>query len=844
LPACLYVWRQPYLFVPMTGLLRDLHFALRQLRARPAFTAIAVVVLALGLGATAAIFSVVNAVLLKRLPYPNPQTLVGVFESDVVGNTPEDRFNVVSPGLFDEWRDHARSLSSISAVNPSSFNISSKSESFTPEHIDGLACSSTFAPILNLKPVLGRFFNQSEDQYESPHVAVLSYRFWQQHFGGAHNVLGRQIRLNGEDYTILGVLPRYFVYPGQPADVFVPFRRTIDVRNRGNLSNHFFNVIARLAPGYTAASAQQELTSIVKRIRSTHQSDVMGTFATVAAFNDYLVRDVRTGLLVLMAAVGCLLLIACVNIANLLLTRTLGRQRELAIRFALGANRFQIVRQLLIESILVSFVGALAGLLVAAWVSAFLAAHAPGARELPQVAGIHIDAAVLLFTAGMAILSGIGSGLVPALTASRSQLGAGMKETGRSTTASRSQTFLRQVLVGLEVGVSLILLIAAGLLLRSFLNLQDVSPGFHASSSVSFEVSLPDATYKNRQAVSNFERHMGAELRSMPGVASVGLVNFPPLAGHWSDSVFHIKGHPLPPRSMMDLLYREADPGYFSAMGIPLLRGRLFTDHDTVGFDDKHPLIGKAIISEAAANRFFKNLDPIGQVLESGTDAGLPPDPSGNPYPVYEIIGVVGDVPTDAETGIEPTIYEPLFDGQSNDFYAVVHTDGNPTALSAGIRRVLRRLDPALPMEKLRTFAQINEQVTADRRFNATLLFLFAAAALMLAAIGLYGVVSYNVSQRTAEIGIRMALGARRAEVGRIILVDGMKPAAAGLMIGLTASFALMQLLKSMLFQVSTFDLATFLAVPAILAATVVLACLAPALRAASIDPTTALRIE
>lgn len=828
----------------MTGFLRDIRFAFRQLRARPAFTGIAVLVLALGLGATAAIFSAVNAVLLQRLPYPHPETLVSLFESDVIGNSPEDRFNVVTPGLFDEWQEHARSISTMSAVNEASFNISSRSESFTPERINGLACSSTFPAILGVQPILGRFFNQSEDQYEAPHVVVLSYRFWQQHFGGARTVLGQEIRLDGENYAILGVLPRAFVYPGQPADVFVPFRRTLDLRSRGNFSNHFFNVIGRLAPGYSAIAAQEELTNIVKSIRRTHPSDIMGTFATVIGFNTYLVQDVRTGLLVLMGAVACLLLIACVNIANLLLTRTLGRQRELAIRFALGASRLQIIRQLLIESTIISFVGAAAGLLVANWIASFLAAHAPGAYGLPQVAKIHIDTAVLLFTAAIALLSGIAAGLAPALTASRTQLATGMRETSRSATAGRSHRFLRQVLVGLEVGVSLVLLIAAGLLLHSFLNIENVSPGFRASNSVSFDVSLPDATYKSRQAVSNFVRRLAAELRNMPGVTSVGLVSYPPLAGHWSDSVFHIKGHPLPPRSMMDLLYREAGPGYFKALGIPLLRGRSFTDQDGIGFDDKHPLLGKAIISQAAARKFFKTLDPVGQILEFGTDAGLPPDPSGNPFPAFQIIGVVGDVPTDAETGVQPTFYRPLLDGDSNDFYAVVHTPGDPTALSATIKRVLSRLDPDLPIQHLRTFAQINAENTADRRFNATLLFLFAAAALVLAAIGLYGVVSYNVSQRTAEIGIRMALGAKRMEVSRIVLVDGMKPAAAGLLIGFAASFALMQLLKSMLFQVSTFDFATFAAVPAILAATVILACLAPALRAASIDPTTALRTE
>ncbi|MBV9765993.1 MAG: ABC transporter permease [Acidobacteriaceae bacterium] len=828
----------------MTGLLKDLRLALRQLRARPAFTCIAVLVLALGLGATAAIFSVVNAVLLRPLPYPHPETLVNAFESFVIGTNPEDAFNVVSPGLFDEWQQHARSLSAVSAVQLIDFNISSRSESFTPEHINAIACSPTFPAILGTQPILGRFFDSSEDQYEGPHVVVLSYRFWQQRFGGARNVLGQQVRLDGSDYVILGVLPKTFVYPGEPAEVIVPFKRTLTVSNRITFSNHFFQVIGRLAPGYSAASAQEELSSIVQNIRRIHPNEIMGSSATVIEFNAYLVRDVKTALLVLLGAVGCLLLIACVNIANLLLTRALGRQRELAIRLAVGASKLQIVRQLLIESIVIAFIGAAAGLLVANWMTSLLAAYAPGAEELPQVANIHIDSSVLLFTAGMALLSGISAGLFPALAASRTDLIGGMKDTSRSATAGRPHTFLRQVLVGLEVAVSLVLLIGAGLLLHSFLNLQNVPPGFRAENALTFQISLSEAAYKNRQMVSNFVRRFAEELRSVPGVTSAGLVSYPPLAGHWSDSVFHIKGHPLPPRIMMDLLNRRVDPGYFRAAGIPLVRGRFFNAEDGIGFDDKHPSPGKAIISESAARKFFPSLDPIGQVLEFGTDAGLPPDPSGNPFPEFEIIGIVGDVPTDAATGVEPTIYRPLRDGISTSFYGLVHTGADPIAVSRNIKSVVRRLDPDLPVHNLRTFAQISTQSTADRRFSASLLVLFATAALVLAAIGLYGVVSYNVSQRTAEIGIRMALGANPKEVGRIVLIDGMKPAAIGIALGFLASSALTQLLKSMLFKVSTFDHMTFVAVPLILAGTVALACLAPALRAASIDPTVALRTE
>ncbi len=826
----------------MTSLFKDLKFTVRQLRTHPGFTVIAVFVLALGLGASAAIFSVVNAVLLQPLPYSHPETLVGVFEKDVVDNGSDDTYNSVSPGLFRDWQANAQSVSLLSAVRETSFNISSKNQSFNPERIHGIACSPTFAKILGLNPVLGRFFTTTEDQYEAPYVAVLSYRFWQRHFGGSRNVLNQQVRLDGNSYSIVGVLPRRFVYPGQPADVLVPFKRTLDISNRDTYSNHFFQVIGRLAPGYSKSSAQQELSNIVRNIRRTHPSDVMGKSATVIGLNEYLVRDVRVGLLVLLGAVGCLLLIGCVNIANLLLTRSLGRRRELTTRLALGASRLQLVRQLLIESTTISLLGAAAGLLISSWASSFLAKYAPGANDLPQTLNIHTDTRVVLFTIALAVLSGVAAGLFPAFAASRVDLVNGLRDSSRSATASRSHGYLRDVLVGIEVAISLVLLVTAGLLLHSFVNLLNIPPGFRAQNAVSFEISLPDVSYKNTRSVSNFIRRFAGDLRSMPGVASAGLVSYPPLAGHWSDSVFHIKGHPLPPGSMIDLVNLEADPGYFRAMGIPLLQGRFFTPRDGTGFDEKHPKLGAMIISQATAKKFFRRLNPIGQIMEFGTDAGLPPDPAGNPYPEFQIVGVVGDVPTSAETGVEPTVYRTLLDGDQNDFYGVIHTGGDPLALSKSIQTVVHRLDPDLPVHNIRTFAQINTEATSDRRFSASLLVLFATVALLLAAIGLYGVVSYSVTQRTAEIGIRMALGASRTEVSRIVILDGMKPAALGLVSGILVSLTISHLFKSLVFGISTVDGITFVAVPVILAVTVAFACLVPALRATRIDPTQALR--
>ncbi len=681
----------------MNGFLKDLLFALRQLRKHPGFTVIAISVLALGLGANAAIFSVVNALLLQPLPYPATKTLIEVFERSVVNDSEEDHYNWVSPGSFADWRRSARSVSALSAVRHVSFNISSKSQSFTPRRIDGIACSANFASILGVSPVVGRFFQPGEDAASSPYVAVLSYRFWQSHFAGDRHIVGKDVHLDGKSYTVVGVLPRTFVFPGPPSDVFVSFERALEPSNRDSHSNHFFQVIGRLAPGYSAAQAQHEISAIVQDFRRGHPAEIMGKAATVIRLDDYLVKDMKTALLVLLGAVACLLLIACVNIANLLLSRALGRQRELAIRSALGASRTQIIRQLLIESTTISLLGALAGLIVAAWASSFLATHAPGAEQLPQSANIRVDYAVLLFTIAMALLSGIAAGFFPAWASSRADLVNGLKDTSRSSTAGRSHGRLRNALVAVEVALSLVLLVGAGLLLRSFLNIENVPPGFHADNSVSFAVSLPDASYKNRQAVSNFTRRLSDDLRATPGVRSAGLISYPPLAGHYSDSVFRIKGHPMPPGSMMDLLYRSADPQYFRAVGIPLVKGRFLTEHDGVGFDDMHPRLGQALISASAAHKFFANFDPVGQILMPGTDAGLVPDPTGKPYPEYRIVGVVGDVPASVEDGMQPTIYTPLLDGGDNDFYGVVHTDSDPLALTSRIRAAVSRLDSGDP---------------------------------------------------------------------------------------------------------------------------------------------------
>jgi predicted permease len=828
----------------IAGFLKDARYALRQLHQKPGFTVVAVLVLALGLGANASIFSVVNAVLLKPLPYNNPQTLVTIFERDVVGLSDENHYNSISAGLFSEWQRNVRSLAFISAVRRVAFNVSTRSQTFTPQRVNGVACSDSFFRLLDVTPLLGRFFAKSEDALNAPYVAVISYGFWQDHFASDRKVVGQSLRLDGNSYTVIGVLPRRFVFPGEPADVFVSFNRILEENNRNSFDNHFFSAIGRLAPGYSVAQARDELNAITRNVRREHPKAFIGQGVTLTLLHEYLVRNLRGSLLMLLGAVGCLLLITCVNIANLLLTRALGRQRELSIRCAVGAGRGQIIRQLLIESSIISLLGAGAGLIVAGWTSSFLAARAPGADRLPQVANIRIDPTVLLFTFGIALLCGLAAGLFPALVTSRTDVLNGLKDTSRSSTAGRTHSLFRNTLVSLEVATSLVLLIGAGLLLRSFYNVQRVQFGFQSENSISFALSLPEATYKQRANVSNFLRTLVGELRAIPGVVSAGLISHPPLSGHWSDSVYHIQGHPLPPGTMMDLVYRSADPGYFKALGIPLIRGRFLSGRDGIGFDDYHPQLGEALISKAAAEKFFPTLDPLGKILGPGPDSGVAPAPSGKPFPSYQIVGVVGDVPTNVETGIEPTFYGSLFDGDNRDFYGIVRSHTDPAKLIGEIQNQIRRLDPDIPLHEVRTFSQINSSVTENRRFSVSLLALFAAVAVLLAAVGLYGVVSYAVTQRTAEIGIRMALGAGRSEVSRMIVLDGMKPALLGVAAGLLASLGLSRLLANMLFGVSSSDLLTFGIVSGLLTLVVIAACLIPALRATRIDPTIALRTE
>ncbi|MGA2739816.1 MAG: ABC transporter permease [Bryobacteraceae bacterium] len=816
---------------------QDVQFALRQLRHRPGFAIVAIAVLALGLGGNAAMFSVVNAVLLQPLPYADPQRLVALFERDVVGEEP---FNVVAPGNFLDWQKQARGFEEIAASGETAFNLASATGSFTPERIDGSFCSANLFATLGVTPAVGRTFRDEEDRPGAARVAVISFALWQHRFGGAPDIVHRQIRLDSELYNIVGVMPQSFGYPYRTVAAWVPIERYLDAGQLQSHGHHMLTVIGRLRPGVSVEQARTEIDGIARRFKQEHPEEITGKGGNAVPLSDhspnYNVQAVRVSLLVLFGAVGCVLIIACVNVANLLLTRALGRQREVAIRSAVGATRARIVRQLLTESVTLSLLGGAGGLLLASLATDTLAARAPYAAYLPGIDRIGVDRPVFLFTFSVALLTGIAAGLFPAFQGSRSDIVESLK--GRSVSTGRSHARFRDALVAGEVALSLVLLAGAGLLLRSFSRLQNVHTGVRTDHTLTMATDLPQASYKTRAEVAAFYRQLPDREQAVPGVQSAGLVTCAPVGGHCGDWVFLIEGRTLPPGKLMDALYRAADPGYFTAAGIPLLEGRTFTARDDAGFDDLHPRPDAAVVSESFAKRFFPGEAAIGKRIY------LPGESATRKHPHFEIIGIVGDVVQRLDSAVQPTLYVPLLDGDFNEAFIVLHTSGDPHAVASAARHQIHALDRDLPVFEIRTMDEIIGLSARNREFSVLLLGLFAGLALGLAAVGLYGVLSYVVSQRTAEIGIRMALGAPSSEVRRLILMQGMKPALAGIAAGLMGAAFGTKLLSGLLFGVGAGDPLTFVSVPVVLLIVAAIACLIPAIRATRIDPTLALRRE
>ena len=618
----------------LSNLAQDLRYAWRALRRNPAFAAVAILTLALGIGANTAMFSVVNAALLRPLPYPRAEQLILLFED--FGHVP----NVVSFANFTDWERESHSFLAMAAGRQASFNLGGTG-SFQPERIQGAVFSWQLFKTLSVQPAIGRAFAPRDDRLGAPRVAIISYGLWQRRFGGSSDILQRRIRLDGVDCAIIGVMPRGFGYPTRTTDVWVPIVPLFGPDLTTNRAWHHLYVLARMREGVVMGQASAEVNGIQQRLRAANPGELIGQGATGLPLRDITTQQSRTSLLILLGAVGCLLLIACVNISNLLLARGSQRSREFSIRTSLGASPSRLMQQLLTESLLLALIGAAAGLVLAYGLTGALGAHSPGlmnalinADDIDTSAPVQIDGLVLAFTAALSLLAGVGAGLLPARRLMGSDPGAGLKDGGRTATAGPAQQRLRTGLISAEVALSLMLLIAAGLMIRSFAALQNVHTGVRVDSLLTAGISLPDRRYASPASVARFDRILLERLRALPGVRGVGLVNCVPVDGYCGDNGFSIEGRPLPPGKFNLALERSASPEYFRVAGIPLLAGRTFTERDGRGYDDQHPRSSAVIVSESMAKKFWAGERALGERIFFG-DASSPR---------YEVIGIVGDV--------------------------------------------------------------------------------------------------------------------------------------------------------------------------------------------------------
>jgi predicted permease len=807
---------------------QDLRFGVRMLAKKPGLTFVAVLTLALGIGANTAIFSVVNAVLLKPLPYTQPERLVYIFRMQ----PPIMRGPISRPDYF-EWQSQNQSFQNIAAFSYNTYNLTGVDQA---ERLRGARVTEDFFTLFGATAAQGRLLLPSDNQPGSSRVTVISYGLWQRRFGGDPGIVGQTIALNGDSYTVVGVAPPQFNFPAR-MDAWMPARLGESQQGRGS---NYLLVIGRLKDGVPIEQAQAQMNQVAAALATQYPDNDTNLTVLVSPLLEEQVRFIRPILWIMLGAVGFVLLIACANVANLLLARAMARQKEIAIRTAMGASRWHIIRQLLTESMLLAIVGGGLGIVLAVWAIDLLVAFAPA--NIPRVGEVGVDRWVLGFTLLVSLVTGILFGLAPAVQVSRSDLNETLKEGGRSAAVtSPRQTLLRRGLVVFEIASSLVLLICAALLIVSIQRLTKVDPGFNPQPLLNVDVSFPrlptspndkpaDAQAKLLQASANFLTQVQQRISQLPGVEAVGAINDLPITGNSSiNGDFSIVGQPpWEPGQAPVAEFRLVTNDYFRAIGIPVVKGRAFTDRDRL---DSTQVI---LINETLAKRFFADEDPIGKQLNAFTDK-----PS-------EIIGVVGDA---RQWGLDkppdPEIYFSYAQiNFSSETSLVVRASGDPARLGDGVRNAVREVNANAPVLRIKTMSDVLAQSTAQQRFTMGLMAVFAAVALVMAIIGLYGVMSYSVTQRTHEIGIRMALGAERRDVMRLVVGQGLLLAAIGVGTGLVAAFAFTRLLATLLFGVSTTDPLTFAAVSLIMLGVALGACFVPARRATKVDPMIALRYE
>jgi putative ABC transport system permease protein len=798
----------------LADMLRDARYGVRQLTKSPGFAAVAILTLALGIGATSAMFSVINGVLLRPLPFPDADALVRV--NEVV---PQYGRLSVAPATFLDWRAQNTSFERIVALQSGSATFTGANGA---ERLTNALVSWDFFDMARVPPMLGRTFREDEDVPGRNDVLILSHAMWQQRFGGDRTVIGRAITLNGTPATIVGVMPPEFQFP-RDAEYWTPI--ALD-RTKPSRGAHFLAVIARLKSGVPVAQAATEMKMISERLASQYPKEGAEESAEVIPLLEQIVGGARQSLLALLAAVGVVVLIACANVANLLLVRASVREKEIAIRTALGAGKARLIRQMLAESLVLALGGGTLGILLAFGVLRPIQTLSAG--SIPRVQDIAIDGPVLLFACAVSVATGILFGLAPAWQASRAGIAGIIKEGGRSSSGGGGR-WMRNALLVAEVALSIVLLVGAVLLLRSFDRVTRVDPGFRAESVLAFRVSLPQASYREDHNQIAFFDRLITRLEQLPGVRAAGMIQTLPMRGGYFLS-FTVQGRAEPrPGDEPSANHRVVSPHYFAALGIPLKRGRLLTAEDT----ESSPMV--AVIDEAFAARHFANEDPIGRGLDigNGTDGS------------YRIVGVVGNVHHGGlEASATPTMYVPLRQDMRNSMWIVVGTDRDPVQLIPAARQAVREIDPALPAYAMTPLRDVIMESVAQRRFSMLLLSAFALTALFLAGVGIYGVVGYSVSQRTQEIGVRLAIGAERRDVLTLVVGGGMKLAIAGVALGLAGAAALAQLITTMLFNVTPFDPATYAVTATLLLAIAAVACYVPARRAMNVDPLVAIRQE
>jgi predicted permease len=821
----------------MNTLWQDLRYGARMLLKNPGITFVVILALALGIGANTAIFSVVDTVLLRPLPYYESDRLVFLNETSKA----MDEISISYPN-FTDWRNQNQVFEKIGVYNRNSYNLTGAGEA--ERIITGQVSADLFAALC-VNAAIGRVFNNDEDKPGGSPVVVLGYGLWQRRFGGQASIVNQPLTLNGKSYTVIGVMPEGFQFPSR-VEMWVPVGQLSGEASWQQRGNHpGLYGVARLKPGVSFAQAKAEMDNIGANLGKQYQDSNAGNGIGTRPLLELFVGDVRRALWVLFAAVAFVLLIACANIANLLLARAQSRQKEMAIRAAMGAGRWRIARQLLTESVLLALVGGTLGILIAQWGIKLILYISPDA--IPRAREISLDWRVFAFTIGLSFLTGILFGLVPALQAGVVDVHETLKETGRGTSGRH---WLRSSLVVVEVATTLVLLIGAGLMIRSFYRLQKVNPGFSYDHLTSFSVALPRKKYTNNEQREQFYNRLLENLRGLPGVEASAAASGLPLGNNGWQTSFVVDGRPRPPRDQTPLM--EAclvTPDYFRAMNIPLKRGRFFDDHD-----DRSSLVGKdlsklneiekemaalnsIVIDEEFARRYWPNEDPIGKRVVMGSEE----------RPQYlTVLGVVGRVKMEGLSQDSKRVqgYFPFAQIPNGGMTVIIKAAGEPNQLIAAVRQQVKTIDPDQPIYAIRTMDDIRAESVAPERLNLTLLSIFAGIALILAIVGIYGVMSYSVTQRTHEIGIRMAIGAQPRDVFRMVLRQGMMLALIGVGFGLIGAFGLTRLMATMLFGVEPTDPATFAAIAALLTVVALVACYIPGRRATKVDPVVSLRYE